>query len=150
MPYRLDISPINILSRCGKESNLSIGILYLSLHEIQYRKLINVLYFFSWEPAQWTLNSHIECSTVNYTGIFAQSIVLKMNLITIFKLYFELPQSRAEQLVLDFSEFSEFSLKFRGIRTGILRIRNHSTNTTSLIKTNMFYLIRNGLDKQIL
>ena len=59
-------------------------------------------------------------------------------------------QSRAEQLVLDFSEFSEFSLKFRGIRTGILRIRNHSTNTTSLIKTNMFYLIRNGLDKQIL
>ena len=48
------------------------------------------------------------------------------------------PQSRAEQLVLDFSEFSEFSLKFRGIRNGILRIRNHSTNTTS------------GLDKQIL
>ena len=47
-------------------------------------------------------------------------------------------QRRAEQLVLDFSEFSEFSLKFRGIRTGILRIRNHSTNTTS------------GLDKQIL
>ena len=38
---------LNILSRCGKESNLSIGILYLSLHEIQYRKLINVLYFFS-------------------------------------------------------------------------------------------------------
>ena len=47
-------------------------------------------------------------------------------------------QRRAEQLVLDFSEFSEFSLKFRGIRNGILRIRNHSTNTTS------------GLDKQIL